>query len=49
VYQIKPMRPGAGVNKELPEVGNISITGIVNFHGIYGFFCSAKYKTSPCN
>lgn len=27
------MRPGAGVNKVLPEVGHISITGIVNFYG----------------
>lgn len=29
----KPLRPGAGVNKILPEVGNISISGIVNVSG----------------
>lgn len=29
-----PLKPGAGVAKDLPEVGHISITGIVNFSGI---------------
>jgi len=28
-----PLKPGAGVNKALPEVGDITITGIVNFSG----------------
>ena len=28
-----PLKPGAGVDKELPEVGDIYITGIVNFSG----------------
>lgn len=28
-----PVRPGAAVNKELPPVGNIHITGIVNVSG----------------
>lgn len=28
-----PLKPGAGVNKTLPEVGNITITGIVNLSG----------------
>lgn len=28
------IRPGAGVNKELPSVGDIAITGIVNFGGL---------------
>lgn len=28
-----PLKPGAGVNKDLPAVGNISITGIVNLGG----------------
>lgn len=28
-----PLRPGAGVNKQLPEVGEINITGIVNVGG----------------
>lgn len=29
----KPLRPGAAVSKTLPEVGQISLTGIVNFAG----------------
>ncbi|HJV31413.1 MAG TPA: spore protease YyaC [Bacillales bacterium] len=33
-----PVQPGAGVNKELPEVGNIHITGIVNVSGFMEFF-----------
>jgi putative sporulation protein YyaC len=33
-----PVRPGAGVNKELPAVGNIHITGIVNVSGFMEFF-----------
>lgn len=28
-----PLKPGAGVNKILPEVGDITITGIVNLSG----------------
>lgn len=28
------LKPGAGVNKELPHVGDIFITGIVNFSGL---------------
>jgi putative sporulation protein YyaC len=32
-----PLKPGAGVNKELPEVGNIHITGIVNVSGFMEF------------
>lgn len=33
-----PVKPGAGVNKELPAVGNIHITGIVNVGGFMEFF-----------
>ncbi len=29
-----PLKPGAGVEKELPSVGELSITGIVNMSGI---------------
>jgi putative sporulation protein YyaC len=29
-----PLKPGAGVDKDLPEVGDIFITGIVNFSGL---------------
>ncbi|HHU71091.1 MAG TPA: spore protease YyaC [Clostridiales bacterium] len=28
------IKPGAGVNKDLPPVGDLSITGIVNFSGL---------------
>lgn len=34
----KPIKPGAGVNKELPEVGDYSINGIVNVSGFMEFF-----------
>lgn len=30
---VGPLKPGAGVNKSLPEVGDLTITGIVNFSG----------------
>ncbi|GIP36016.1 spore protease YyaC [Paenibacillus sp. J2TS4] len=33
-----PIKPGAGVNKELPPVGNIHITGIVNVGGFMEYF-----------
>lgn len=33
-----PVKPGAGVNKELPEVGHMHITGIVNVGGFMEFF-----------
>ena len=29
-----PLKPGLGVNKELPSVGDIHLTGIVNFSGM---------------
>lgn len=28
-----PLKPGAGVDKDLPEIGDVFITGIVNFSG----------------
>ncbi len=33
-----PLKPGAGVNKDLPEVGDIHLTGIVNVSGFMEFF-----------
>jgi putative sporulation protein YyaC len=33
-----PVRPGAGVNKDLPPVGDIHITGTVNVSGFMEFF-----------
>jgi putative sporulation protein YyaC len=35
---IGPVRPGAGVNKDLPPVGDIHITGIVNVGGFMEYF-----------
>lgn len=35
--QNKPLNPGSAVNKKLPAVGNISITGIVNISGALEF------------
>lgn len=33
-----PVKPGAGVKKELPDVGDFHITGIVNVSGFMEFF-----------
>lgn len=33
-----PVKPGSGVNKELPNVGDIHITGIVNVSGFMEYF-----------
>lgn len=33
-----PVRPGAGVNKQLPPVGDLHITGVVNVSGFMEFF-----------
>lgn len=33
-----PVKPGAGVNKELPPVGDIHVTGIVNVGGFMEYF-----------
>lgn len=33
-----PLKPGAGVNKDLPPVGHIHITGIVNVGGFMEYF-----------
>jgi len=33
-----PLRPGAGVNKELPPVGDIHISGVVNVGGFMEYF-----------
>jgi putative sporulation protein YyaC len=33
-----PLKPGAGVNKDLPEVGDMHITGIVNVGGFMEYF-----------
>lgn len=37
VVEDKPLSPGAAMNKQLPKVGNLSITGIVNISGALEF------------
>lgn len=40
------IKPGSGVSKELPEVGNIFITGIVNFSGFLEFMVLQNTRLS---
>lgn len=35
---IGPVRPGAGVNKQLPDVGDVHITAVVNVGGFMEYF-----------
>jgi putative sporulation protein YyaC len=35
---IGPVKPGAGVNKQLPPVGDVHITGVVNVGGFMEYF-----------
>lgn len=41
-----PMRPGAGVNKDLPLVGEIHINGIVNVGGFLEYFVLQNTRLS---
>ncbi|MEW6724975.1 MAG: spore protease YyaC [Bacillota bacterium] len=41
-----PLRPGAGVNKVLPPVGEISITGVVNVGGFMEYFVLQNTRLS---
>lgn len=41
-----PLRPGAGVNKNLPEIGQIYITGIVNVAGFMEYFVLQNTRLS---
>ena len=43
---IGPMRPGAGVNKDLPSVGQIHINGIVNVGGFLEYFVLQNTRLS---
>lgn len=43
---VGPLKPGAGVNKSLPEVGDLTITGIVN---ISGFLDQMLLQTTRLN
>ncbi|WP_409296365.1 spore protease YyaC [Peribacillus sp. SCS-26] len=41
-----PIKPGAGVNKDLPAVGHMHITGIVNVSGFMEFFVLQNTRLS---
>lgn len=41
-----PLKPGAGVNKKLPSVGNVHITGIVNVAGFMEYFVLQNTRLS---
>ncbi|MXQ53068.1 spore protease YyaC [Shimazuella alba] len=43
---IGPIRPGAGVNKQLPEVGQIHVTGIVNVAGFMEYMVLQNTRLS---
>jgi putative sporulation protein YyaC len=42
----KPLKPGAAVQKDLPEVGECSITGVVNVAGYMEFFVLSNTRLS---
>lgn len=41
-----PVKPGAGVSKELPPVGDIHITGVVNVYGFMEYFVLQNTRLS---
>lgn len=41
-----PVRPGAGVNKDLPAVGDFSLTGVVNIAGFMEYFILQNTRLS---
>ncbi len=41
-----PLRPGAGVHKELPEIGHFHISGIVNIGGFMEYFVLQNTRLS---
>jgi putative sporulation protein YyaC len=41
-----PLKPGAGVNKQLPPVGDIHLTGIVNVGGFMEYFVLQNTRLS---
>lgn len=41
-----PLKPGTGVNKQLPEVGSIHVTGIVNVSGFMEYFVLQNTRLS---
>jgi putative sporulation protein YyaC len=45
-FENSPIKPGAGVNKVLPAVGDYSITGIVNVGGFMEYFVLQNTRLS---
>jgi putative sporulation protein YyaC len=41
-----PLKPGAGVNKSLPAVGQIAVTGVVNVAGFMEYFVLQNTRLS---
>lgn len=41
-----PLKPGAGVNKDLPEIGHIHITGVVNLGGFMEYIILQNTRLS---
>ncbi|WP_408955318.1 spore protease YyaC [Natroniella sp. ANB-PHB2] len=41
-----PLKPGSGVDKDLPEVGNMHITGLVNVSGYMEYFVLQSTRLS---
>lgn len=41
-----PVKPGAGVNKDLPSIGNMHVTGIVNVGGFMEYFVLQNTRLS---
>jgi putative sporulation protein YyaC len=41
-----PIRPGAGLKKELPQIGDISIAGVVNSEGFMDFLVLGSTRLS---
>lgn len=41
-----PLKPGAGVNKDLPSIGNIHVTGIVNLSGFMEYIVLQNTRLS---
>lgn len=41
-----PLKPGLGVNKDLPTIGHISITGVVNIKGMMEYMVLQNTRLS---
>ena len=42
----RPIKPGAGVNKKLPEIGDIGITGVINVSGFMEYMVLQNTRLS---